>query len=133
MSRRSIGFPLTLGIVLAILVLALGVAWQLQILVWDDVRAVREGLSYLDWVLLVAGAIFFALVFVGVFWLCLWLVREIAVNQRLGLPVELGTTGKILFLGSHCQKFIDVPVGVVRKITAPAGSVGRVEYADRVE
>ncbi len=82
MTRRSIGFPLTLGVVLLLLVLSLAVAWHLQILVLDDVRAVQEGLSDLDWVLLVIGAVFFVLVIIGVFWLCLWLVREIGVNQR---------------------------------------------------
>ena len=82
MTRRSIGFPLTLGVVLLLLVLSLAVAWHLQILVLDDVRAVQEGLSDLDWVLLVIGAVFFVLVIIGVFWLLLWLVREIGVNQR---------------------------------------------------
>ncbi len=82
MTRRSIGFPLTLGVVLLLLVLSLAVAWHLQILVLDDVRAVQQGLSDLDWVLLVIGAVFFVLVIIGVFWLCLWLVREIGVNQR---------------------------------------------------
>lgn len=82
MTRRSIGFPLTIGVVLLVLVLALAVAWNLRILVWEDVRAVQKGLTDTDWVLLVLGAIFFALIIVGVFWLCLWLVREIGVNQR---------------------------------------------------
>ncbi len=82
MTRRSIGFPLALGIVLLVLVLSLAVAWQLQILVWDDVRAVQQGLTDTDWVLLVLGAVFFVLIIVGVLWLCLWLVREIGVNQR---------------------------------------------------
>ena len=56
MTRRSIGLPLTLGVVLLLLVLALAVAWHLQILVWDDVRAVQQGVSDWDWVLLVLGA-----------------------------------------------------------------------------
>lgn len=82
MTRRSIGWPLTLGVVLLLLVISLAVAWHLKILVLDDVRRVQEGLTDLDWLLLVLGTIFFALVIVGVFWLCLWLVREIGVNQR---------------------------------------------------
>jgi signal transduction histidine kinase len=81
-TRRSIGFPLTLGVTLLLLVLALAVAWHLQILVWDDVRAVQKGLTDTDWVLLVLGAVSFVLIMGGVFWLCLWLVREIGVNQR---------------------------------------------------
>jgi signal transduction histidine kinase len=81
-TRRSIGFPLTLGVVVLVLLLVLAVAWYLQILVWDDVRAFQRGLTDTDWVLLVLGAVFFVLTMVGVFWLCLWLVREIGVNQR---------------------------------------------------
>jgi signal transduction histidine kinase len=79
-ARRSIGFPLTLGIVLLVLVLALAVGWQF--LVWDGVTPLRHGLRGLDWVFLVLGAVFFIVLMVGVFWLCLWLVREIGVNQR---------------------------------------------------
>jgi len=73
-ARRSIGFPLTLGIVLLVLVLCLAVGWQ--ILIWD------RGLQDLDWVFLVLGAICFLLIVVGLVWLCVWLVREIGVNQR---------------------------------------------------
>ena len=46
--RRSIGIPLALGIVLALLVLALAVGWQ--ILVVGDARSVAAGLTTLDWV-----------------------------------------------------------------------------------
>jgi len=73
-TRRSIGFPLALGIVLLVLVLALAVGWQL--LVWD------RGLEQLDWVLLALGSVCFLAIVVGVVWLCLWLVREIGLNQR---------------------------------------------------
>ena len=66
--RRSIGFPLTLGIVLTILVLTLAVGWQ--ILVVGDVRPVSDGLTSLDWTLLVLGTIFFLLVMIGLVWLC---------------------------------------------------------------
>ncbi len=76
--RRSIGFPLTLGIVLVLLVLALAVGW---ILVVSDARSVARGLTTLDWALLVLGAVFFLLVIVGLVWLCAWLVREMRVNQ----------------------------------------------------
>ena len=72
--RRSIGFPLALDIVLLLLVVALFVGWQ--ILVWD------RGLEDLDWVFLVLGAVFFLAIMGGVVWLCLWLLREIGVNQR---------------------------------------------------
>ena len=78
--RRSIGFPLTIGIVLTILVLSLAVGWQ--ILLVSDVRPVAAGLTKLDWTLLVLGTVFFLLVIVGLVWLCAWLVREMRVNQR---------------------------------------------------
>jgi len=79
-ARRSIGFPLAVGIVLLLLVLALAVGWQ--ILLVSDVRIASRGLSSLDWVLLIAGGIFFLLVIVGLVWLCAWLVREMRTNQR---------------------------------------------------
>jgi signal transduction histidine kinase len=61
-------------------VLALAVGWQ--VLLVSDVRVASRGLSSLDWVLLVAGGIFFLLVIVGLVWLCAWLVREMRTNQR---------------------------------------------------
>ncbi len=80
MARRSIGFPLTLGIVLLILVLVLAVGWQ--ILVWSGAGSVERGLTNLDWIFFVLGAVCFLLIIVGLVWLCAWLVREIGVNQR---------------------------------------------------
>jgi signal transduction histidine kinase len=79
-ARRSIGFPLTLGIVLLILVLALAVGWQ--ILVWSGAGSVERGLTNLDWIFFVLGAVCFLLIMVGLVWLCAWLVREIGVNQH---------------------------------------------------
>ena len=78
--RRSIGLPLGLGIALAILVLALAVGWQ--ILVVGDPRPVTSGLRTADWVLLVLGAVLFALVMAGLVWLSAWLIREMRLNQR---------------------------------------------------
>ena len=80
MARRSIGFPLTLGIVLTVIVLVLAVGWQ--ILVVGDVQGMARSLTRFDWILLVLGTVFFALVIVGLVWLCAWLVREMRVNQR---------------------------------------------------
>ena len=74
MARRSIGAPLTIGIVLMVLVLALAVGWQA--LVWNDLRPLGEANSRLDWVLLVLGSIFFLLVMIGLVWLCSWLVEH---------------------------------------------------------
>jgi two-component system phosphate regulon sensor histidine kinase PhoR len=79
-ARRSIGFPLTLGIILLILVLTLAVGWQ--ILVWSGAGSVERGLTNLDWIFFVLGAVCFLLIIVGLVWLCAWLVREIGVNQH---------------------------------------------------
>ena len=80
MPRRSLGFPLALGLVLLLLVLALAVGWQ--ILVWSDVRPGAEGLATADWALIVLGSVSFLLIIAGLVWLWAWLVREIGVNQR---------------------------------------------------
>ena len=78
--RRSVGIPLALGIGLAILVLLLAVGWQ--ILVLDDPRALTRGLSTRDWLMLILGTVFFALVLAGLVALSAWLVREMRLNQR---------------------------------------------------
>jgi signal transduction histidine kinase len=79
-ARRSIGFPVTLSIVLAVMVLALAVGWQ--ILVFSDARAVAREFTRFDWLLFGLGGVFFGLIICGVLWLCLWLVREMRLNQR---------------------------------------------------
>ena len=83
MPRRSIGPPLTIGIVLAVLLLALAVGWQ--VLVWSDAapptNPIEDGLTQREWVLMVLGTLFFALVLIGLVWLCAWLVREMRLNQ----------------------------------------------------
>jgi signal transduction histidine kinase len=78
--RRSIGVPLALGIVLALLTAALAVGWQ--VLVVGDWRPVAQGLTTLHWVLIVLGSLFFVLVIAGLVWLSAWLVREMRLNQR---------------------------------------------------
>ncbi len=78
--RRSIGFPLTIGIVLSLLALALGVGWQF--LVVSDLAPVARGLTGVHWLLLISGAVFFLLIIVGLVLLCAWLVREMRFNQR---------------------------------------------------
>jgi signal transduction histidine kinase len=80
MARRSIGTPLTIGIVLALLLVALAVGWQ--VLVWSGIRPTAPGPSELDLMLLVLGSVFFLLVLIGLVWLCAWLVREMRLNQR---------------------------------------------------
>jgi signal transduction histidine kinase len=79
-SRRSIGFPVTLAVVLTAMALALAVGWQ--VLVFSEARAVARGLTRLDWLFFGFGVVFFAGIICGTLWLCLWLVREMRVNQR---------------------------------------------------
>ncbi len=78
--RRSVGIPLALGIGIAILVVLLAIGWQ--ILVLDDPRALTQGLSTRDWLMLILGTLFFALVLAGLVALSAWLVREMRLNQR---------------------------------------------------
>jgi signal transduction histidine kinase len=78
--RRSIGLPLGLGIALAVLVLGLAVGWQILVVV--DPRPATPGLTTADWVLLVLGAVLFALLMAGLVWLSVWLIREMRLNQR---------------------------------------------------
>jgi signal transduction histidine kinase len=78
--RRSIGLPLALGIVLAILVLALAVGWQILVVGASGPGA--EGLRPIDWALLILGTLFFVLVLAGLVWLSAWLIREMRLNQR---------------------------------------------------
>jgi signal transduction histidine kinase len=80
MARRSIGVPVTVGIVLIVLVLALAVGWQ--VLVWTDLGPDTTSLPMLDWLLLVLGTVFFAVVAIGLVWLSSWLVAEVRLNQR---------------------------------------------------
>lgn len=80
-SRRSIGAPLAVGIILMVLLIALAVGWQ--VLVWSGSTAsLPAGLPTLDRVLLVLGTLFFVLVMIGLVWLCAWLVAEVRLNQR---------------------------------------------------
>ena len=78
MGRRSIGTPLTIGIVAMLLLILLAVGWQ--VLVWTGLPVSDSGV--LDWLLLVLGTLFFVLVMIGLVWLCAWLVREMRLNQR---------------------------------------------------
>jgi signal transduction histidine kinase len=81
MARRSVGFPLTLGFILAILAVVLAVVYW--VLVLGDVHPIApSGLGTLGWLLLALGTTFFVLIIVGTGWLCAWLVSEMRVNQR---------------------------------------------------
>lgn len=80
MLRRSIGFRVTVGVTLTVLAAVLAVGWQ--ILVVGDLRPVAEGLGTIHWLLVILGTLFFVLLIVGLVLLCIWLVREMRVNQR---------------------------------------------------
>jgi signal transduction histidine kinase len=80
MSRRSTVTPLTIGIVLMLLLLSLAAGWQ--VLVWTDRPDASPSLRPSDWLLLVLGSLFFLVVMVGLLWMCVWLVREMQLNQR---------------------------------------------------
>lgn len=80
MTRRSIGFPLAIGITLMVLALVLAIGWQ--VLVVGDLGPVTRGLTTLHWVFLILGSVFFVLIIVGLLLLLIWLVREIRSNQR---------------------------------------------------
>ena len=80
MSGRSTVTPLTIAIVLILLLLTLAVGWQ--VLVWTDRPDAAPALRASDWLLLVLGSLFFLVVMIGLVWMCVWLVREMRLNQR---------------------------------------------------
>jgi signal transduction histidine kinase len=81
--RRSIGLPLTIGIVLVLLALALAVGWNVLVVRGiGEVRQVAERLSNTHWVLLSLGTLLYALLIAGLALLCAWLVREMRHSQR---------------------------------------------------
>ena len=80
MKRRSIGFPLAVGVVLAVLALCLAVGWQ--ILVVGNLEPVTRGLTKVHWLLIILGSVCFVLIIVGLLLLCAWLIREMRLNQR---------------------------------------------------
>jgi signal transduction histidine kinase len=81
MPRRSIRYPLALGITLMVLALALGIAWQ--VIIVGGWRPARElGLTAAHWVAIVLGSLVALTIFVGLLLLCVWLVREIRSGQR---------------------------------------------------
>ncbi len=73
--RTSLGWPITLGVVMILLVVALIVGWVLLTVGQADKSA-------LYWVLLAVGTVFLVLVLVGVVLYLLISVKEIRLNQR---------------------------------------------------
>lgn len=80
--RRSITLPLTIGIVLVVLALALAVGWNVLVVRGIGVEQVAARLSGTHWVLLGLGTLFYALLIAGLTLLCAWLVREMRHSQR---------------------------------------------------
>ncbi|MBM4383138.1 MAG: HAMP domain-containing histidine kinase [Deltaproteobacteria bacterium] len=80
MRRRSITYPLALGITLMVLALALGIAWQ--VVVVRGWRPAAAGLTGAHWAAIVLGSLVALTIFVGLLLLCIWLVREIRSGQR---------------------------------------------------
>jgi signal transduction histidine kinase len=81
--RRSIGLPLTIGIVLVVLAVALAIGWNVLVVRGvGGVEKVAERLSNTHWVLLSLGTLFYALLIAGLTLLCAWLVREMRHSQR---------------------------------------------------
>lgn len=80
MARRSITYPLALGITLMVLALALGIAWQ--VLVVRGWRPAASGLTAAHWAAIVLGSLFALVMIAGLILLCVWLVREIRSGQR---------------------------------------------------
>ena len=80
MPRRSITYPLALGITLMVLALALGIAWQ--VLVVRGWRPAASGLTAAHWAAIVLGSLFALVMIAGLILLCVWLVREIRSGQR---------------------------------------------------
>ncbi|HEY1599612.1 MAG TPA: HAMP domain-containing sensor histidine kinase [Pirellulales bacterium] len=78
LTRRSLGWPITLGVVMIVLLVALTVGWILVVVV----AATRTSASGYWWAILAVGTTFLALVLVGVVLYLLLSIKEIRLNQR---------------------------------------------------
>ncbi|MBX7166206.1 MAG: HAMP domain-containing histidine kinase [Pirellulales bacterium] len=74
--KRSLGWPITLGVIMIILLIALTIGWVLLSL------AANRTISGAFWGTLVVGTIFFTIVLVGVVLYLLLTIKEINLNQR---------------------------------------------------
>ena len=77
-SRRSIRWPITLGVVLIVLVVALTVGWVIV----NATAAIESPHSTVYWTLLAVGAAVFVLVLVGVVLYLILSIKAIRLNQR---------------------------------------------------
>jgi len=78
LTRRSLGWPITLGVVMIVLLVALTVGWVLVVVV----AANRTASSGYWWAILAVGTTFLALVLVGVVLYLVLTIKEIRLNQR---------------------------------------------------
>jgi signal transduction histidine kinase len=79
-TRRGIGWPLALGVVMLALLVVLSVGWPIAVVDAGASRLTPE-LTRGDWALLLLGIACLAGIAVGLVWLCAWLVREMRTNQ----------------------------------------------------
>jgi two-component system phosphate regulon sensor histidine kinase PhoR len=78
LNRRSIGWPITLGVVMILLLVALTIGWVVVIVV----AANRTTSTGYWWATLAVGATFLTLVLIGVIFYLVLAVKEIRLNQR---------------------------------------------------
>ena len=78
LTRRSLGWPITLGVVMIVLLVALTIGWVLVVVV----AANRTSSSGYWWAILAVGTTFLGLVLVGVVLYLLISIKEIRLNQR---------------------------------------------------
>ena len=78
LTRRSLGWPITLGVVMIVLLVALTVGWVLVVVV----AANRTSSSGYWWAILAVGTTFLVLVLVGVVLYLVLTIKEIRLNQR---------------------------------------------------
>ena len=78
-SRRSLGWPITLGVVMIVLIVALTVGWVL-LAVYGALSSGRGAALY--WTLLSVGSVFLIVVLVGVIMYLVISIKEINLNRR---------------------------------------------------
>jgi two-component system phosphate regulon sensor histidine kinase PhoR len=78
LTRRSIGWPITLGVVMILLLVALTIGWVVVIVVAANTTT---STGYW-WATLAVGATFLALVLIGVVFYLILAIKEIRLNQR---------------------------------------------------
>jgi signal transduction histidine kinase len=80
MARPRVSVPITLTSVLVAVTVTLTVGWQ--ILVAREFQALAEGFTWVHWLLIGIGSLFFAMIITAMLLQLVWLVREIRTNQR---------------------------------------------------